>query len=74
VISSERGKDREVFTASGIYQWSFVTQIFHNDHPNHGGNRKVFEVVTSTYNYDNCLNGLSSSCNIWFVSIFSLKK
>jgi hypothetical protein len=24
------GKDREVFTTSGIYTWSFVTQIFHS--------------------------------------------
>jgi hypothetical protein len=30
VISHERGKEREVFTTSGTYQWSFVTQIFHN--------------------------------------------
>ena len=28
--------------------WSFVTQIFHNDQPCHGGNRKIFEVMTST--------------------------
>jgi hypothetical protein len=29
VISHEWGKDREVFTTSGTYPWSFVTQIFH---------------------------------------------
>jgi len=34
VISHERGKDREVFTTSGTYPWSFVTQIFHNGQPN----------------------------------------
>jgi hypothetical protein len=28
VISHEQGKDREVFTTSGTYPWSFVTQIF----------------------------------------------
>jgi hypothetical protein len=33
VISHERGKDREVFTTSGTYPWSFVTQIFHNGQP-----------------------------------------
>jgi hypothetical protein len=33
VISNERGKDREVFTTSGTYPWSFVTQIFHNSQP-----------------------------------------
>jgi hypothetical protein len=25
-----------------------VTQIFHNGQPNHGGERKIFEVMTST--------------------------
>ena len=30
VISREWGKDREVFTTSGKYPGSFVTQIFHN--------------------------------------------
>jgi hypothetical protein len=25
-----------------------VTQIFHNGQPNHGGDRKTFEVMTST--------------------------
>ena len=38
VISHKRGKDREVFT-SGTYPWSFVTQIFHNGQPSHGGFR-----------------------------------
>jgi hypothetical protein len=28
VISHELGKDREMFTTSGTYTWSFVTQIF----------------------------------------------
>jgi hypothetical protein len=28
--------------------WSFVTQIFHNDQPSHGGDRNIFEVMTST--------------------------
>ena len=46
VISRERGNDREVFT-SGTYPWSFVTQIFHNGQPSHGGDRKNFEVMTS---------------------------
>jgi hypothetical protein len=27
---------------------SFVTQIFHNDQPSHGGDRKILEVMTST--------------------------
>jgi len=30
MTSHEWGKDREVFTTSGTYPWSFVTQIFHN--------------------------------------------
>jgi hypothetical protein len=41
-------EEREVFTTSGIYPWSFVTQIFHNGQPSHGGDRKIFEVMTST--------------------------
>jgi hypothetical protein len=36
-----------VFT-SGTYPWSFVTQIFHSGQPSHGGDRKMFEVMTST--------------------------
>jgi hypothetical protein len=48
VISHERGKDREVFTTGGTYPWSFVTQIFHNSQPRRGGDRKTFEVMTST--------------------------
>ena len=48
VISHEWGKDREVFTTGGTYPWSFVTQIFHNGQPSHGGDRKTFEVMTST--------------------------
>jgi hypothetical protein len=50
VISHEWGKDREVFTTSGRYPWSCVTHIFHiNGQPSHGGDRKTFEVMTSTY-------------------------
>ena len=45
VISRELGEDQEVFTTSGTYLWSFVTQIFHNGY---GGDRKIFEVMTST--------------------------
>ena len=37
-----------MLTASGTYPSSFVTQIFHNDQPSHGGDRKIFEVMTST--------------------------
>jgi hypothetical protein len=37
-----------VFTTSGTNSWSFVTQIFHNGQPSHGGDRKFFEVMTST--------------------------
>ena len=44
----EWGKDREVFTTSGTYPWSFVTQIFHNGQPSHGGDRNTFKVMTST--------------------------
>jgi hypothetical protein len=48
VISHEGGKNRVVFTTSGTYPWSFVTQIFHKVQPSHGDHRKAFEVMTST--------------------------
>ena len=48
VIRHERGKDRKVVTTSGTYQWSIVIQIFHSGQPSHGGDRKIFEVMTST--------------------------
>jgi hypothetical protein len=48
VINHERGKDREVLTTSGTHPWSFVTQIFHSGQPSRGGDRKTFEVMTST--------------------------
>ena len=46
VISRECGKDREVFTTSGTYPWSFVIQIFHNGQPSHGGDRNIFELFS----------------------------
>jgi hypothetical protein len=30
-----------VFTTSGTYPWSFVTQIFHNGQPSHDGDGKI---------------------------------
>jgi hypothetical protein len=36
-----------IFTTGGTYPWSFVTQIFRNGQPSHGGDRKIFEVMTS---------------------------
>jgi hypothetical protein len=47
-LINERGKDREVFATSETYSWSFVTQIFLNGQPSRGGDRKTFEVMTST--------------------------
>ena len=48
IISRDWGKDPEVSTTSGTYLCSFVTQIFHNGQPSHGGDRKRFEVMTAT--------------------------
>ena len=48
VISHERGTDRKVLTTSVSYPWSFETQIFHNGQPSRGGDRRTFEVMTST--------------------------
>jgi len=30
-----------VFTTSGTYPWSFMTQVFYNGQPSHGGDRKI---------------------------------
>jgi hypothetical protein len=46
VISHKWGKELEVLMTSGTYQWSFVTQIFRNGQPSHGGGGKPFEVMT----------------------------
>ena len=46
VISREWGKDWAVFATSGPYPWSFVTQIFHSGQPSHGGDCKMFEMMT----------------------------
>ena len=54
VISREWGKDREVFMTSGTYPWSFVTQIFHNAQPSHGGDRygtSVYQMTTDMFIY-----------------------
>jgi hypothetical protein len=45
-ISHEWGMDREVYTTSGAFPWSLVTQIFHSGQQSHGGNRKTVEVMT----------------------------
>jgi len=37
-----------VLTTSIPYSWSFVTHIFRSGYPTHGGDRKTFEVMTST--------------------------
>jgi hypothetical protein len=38
----------EVLTTSGTYPWSFLTQVFHNGQPSHGGDGQSFEVMAST--------------------------
>jgi hypothetical protein len=37
-----------MITTNGIYSWSFVTHIFRNGYPSHGGDHKINEVMTST--------------------------
>ena len=37
-----------MLTTSGTYPWSFLTQVFHNGQPSHGGDGQSFEVMTST--------------------------
>ena len=57
VISREWGKDREMFTTSGTYPWSFVIQIFHNGQTGH-------------VKFSNVIKGLMS--NLWFSGFFPL--
>jgi hypothetical protein len=33
---------------SGTYPWLFLTQTFHSGQPSHAGDRKIFEMMTST--------------------------
>ena len=42
-----------MFTTGGTYPWSFVTQIFHNGQASDGGDREIFEVMTSTLPNEN---------------------
>jgi hypothetical protein len=37
-----------VLTTSETYPWSFVTQIFNNGQPSHGGDRKIFNLPKGT--------------------------
>jgi hypothetical protein len=48
LIRQEGGKDREVFATSGTYSWSFVPHISNNSQTGHDGDRKSFEMMTST--------------------------
>ena len=48
VIFHEWGNDQEVLATSGTYLRSFVTQMCRNGQPSHGGDRRTFEVMTST--------------------------
>jgi hypothetical protein len=67
VISHAWGKDRKVFTTSGTYPWSSVTQIFHNSHPSHGGDRKTLEikVITKLPNSEQSYKGKVKTHNWW---------
>jgi hypothetical protein len=42
-----RKEPQSAYVKWNIYTWSFVTQIFNNGQPIHGGNRKTVEVMTS---------------------------
>jgi len=37
-----------IIATSETYHWSFVTNISHNSQPSHDGNRKSFEMITTT--------------------------
>ena len=38
-----------MFTTSRTYPWSLLTQKFHSGQTGHGGDRIIFEVMTSTF-------------------------
>ena len=44
-----------MLTTSGTYPWSFVTQIFHNGQPSHGGDRKISEVFDFNFTENSSL-------------------
>jgi hypothetical protein len=57
VISHEWGKDREVFTTSGTYPWSFVTHIFHSGQPSHGDDvRRIWRYQMGNQNSYICIS------------------
>jgi len=41
-------KNMIVITTNGVYLWSFVIQIFLKGLPSHGGDLKIFEMMTTT--------------------------
>ena len=49
VISLEWRKYLIMITTNGTYLWSLLTQIFRDGQPGHVGDRKAFEVMTSTW-------------------------
>jgi hypothetical protein len=69
-LSDERGKDREVLATGGIYQWSFVTQIFHNSQWSWGCGRKTFEVMTNVHHP----NRFAHTKRIWYEYISPIKR
>jgi hypothetical protein len=67
VISREWGKDREEFTTNGTYPWSFVTHIFHNGQPSHGGNLLLYitPVSPANQNHTIIIKGLKANISIF---------
>ena len=49
VISLEWRKYLIMITTNRTYLWSLLTQIFRDGQPGHVGDRKAFEVMTSTW-------------------------
>jgi hypothetical protein len=81
VISREWGKDREVFTTSGTYPWSFVTQIFHNGQPSYDGdpcvtliNDKLNHTTDQTIRVHISKNTFSFSAIILEICFLSVNK
>ena len=68
VICREWGKDREVFTTSGTYPWSFVTQIF-QIHPLCTMGVDKSTIIVGNFNFKNVGDMFFFICDVSFVIV-----
>ena len=56
-----------MFTTNGPYPWSFVTQIFHNGQPGHGGNLLLYITPVSPANQNHTIIIKGLKANITYI-------